>query len=106
MKSNRSAIGARIRVRTKAPEGPRDIFRVVTAGGSFGDSPLRVHVGLEHASAITEVEVRWPASQMVQVFRNLAMDRSFRVREGEARPVEFKRKTFAFSAASVHWHQN
>ena len=106
MKSNRSAIGARIRVRTKAPEGPRDIFRVVTAGGSFGDSPLRVHVGLEHASAITEVEVRWPASQMVQVFRNLAMDRSFRVREGEARPVEFKRKTFAFSAASVHRHQN
>ena len=75
VKSNRSAIGARIRVRAKTPEGPRDIFRVVTAGGSFGDSPFRVHVGLEHTSAITEVEVRWPGSQAVQLFRNLALDR-------------------------------
>jgi hypothetical protein len=99
VKSNRSALGARIRVRAKAPEGVRDIFRVVTPGGSFGDSPFRVHVGLEQATAITEVEIHWPASETVQVFRNLAMDRSFRIREGDSRPVELRRKKFAFSAS-------
>jgi hypothetical protein len=100
VKSNRSALGARIRVRAKAPEGVRDIFRAVTPGGSFGDSPFRVHVGLEQATAITEVEIRWPTSKTVQVFRNLAIDRSFHIREGDSRPVEVRRKKFAFSAST------
>jgi hypothetical protein len=56
-------------------------------------------VGLEQATAITEVEIHWPASETVQVFRNLAMDRSFRIREGDSRPVELRRKKFAFSAS-------
>jgi hypothetical protein len=99
VKTNRSAIGARVRVRVETPEGERDIFRSVTAGGSFGDSPFRIHIGLGQANAIHEVEVRWPTSRTVQTFRDLPMDQSFKIREGESQPVPLHRKSFSFSSA-------
>jgi hypothetical protein len=104
VKSNRSALGARIRVRVETPAGPRQIFRVVTQGGSFGDSPFRVHVGLEHASKVSEVEVQWPASRTAQTFRNLPADGNFRIVETGARAVPLPRKTFAFSTSRTHVH--
>jgi hypothetical protein len=96
VRSNRSAIGARIRVRIDTAQGSRDIFRSVSSGGSFGDSPFRVHVGLAQATAVRDVEIRWPASQTVQLFRNVAMDCGYYVREGGARPEPANRKPFAF----------
>ncbi len=104
VKSNRAALGARIRVRARTASGSRDIFREVTSGGSFGDSPFRVHVGLGQASAVTQVEVRWPTSGTVQVFNGLAMDRSYRIREGAAKPTPVVRKTFSFHAAAHPAH--
>ncbi len=98
VKTNRSAIGARVRVRAAGPDGPRDIFRVVSAGGSFGDSPLRVHVGLGRATVIREVEIRWPVSEAAQTFRDLPLDRSFHVREGDDRISPLRRKSFSFSS--------
>jgi hypothetical protein len=102
VKTNRSAIGARVRVRAAGPEGSRDIFRTVTTGGSFGDSPLRVHVGLGRATAVPEVEVSWPVSQTVQTFRNLRFDQSFHIREGDASATQLRRRRFSFSAAHAH----
>jgi hypothetical protein len=80
---------------------PRDIFRVVTSGGSFGDSPFRVHEGLERASAISEIEIRWPTSRTVQTFQKIPMDRSFRIRERDARLIPLNRKSFSFGAARM-----
>jgi hypothetical protein len=89
VRSNRGAIGARIRVRVLTEAGPRDIHRVVGSGGSFGASPLEQHVGLGRARALVEVEVRWPASGVVQTLRNLEMDQRYLVREDRdrARPL-------------------
>jgi hypothetical protein len=98
-RSNRSAIGARIRVRINTPQGPRDIFRSVSSGGSFGDSPFRAHIGLAQASNVAEVEVHWPTSQSTQVFRNLAVDRGYRITEDSPRPMPVNRKRFAYRTA-------
>ena len=49
--ANRAAIGARVTVRLETPAGPRRIHRVVSSGGSFGASTLRVFVGLGDATA-------------------------------------------------------
>ncbi len=56
-KSNHSAIGARVRVRTAG----RDIIQEVHGGGSyFSQNDLALYFGLGEADAIDEVEVTWP----------------------------------------------
>ena len=63
-KTNRSAIGARIRLDIKdADSGQlRTIFRWVNSGGSFGANPLRQDIGLGMADAIKNLEVFWPTT--------------------------------------------
>ena len=57
VQSNRSAIGARIKVTA----GGRVIYRTVGSGGSFGASSFRVYVGLGDADAVREIEILWPS---------------------------------------------
>jgi hypothetical protein len=104
VKSNRAALGARIRVKVETRSGSRDIFRDVTAGGSFGDSPFAVHVGLGQARTITEVEVRWPTSGLVQKVAPLTMDRSYEIREGAEKPKQLAQKVFSFRSAPQPAH--
>ncbi len=94
VRSNRPGIGARIRVTVDTPGGPREIHRSVSTGGSFGCSPLRQHIGLGDARSIAEVRVTWPASGIVQTFRNVGMDAFYRVREDRPDLVPFTLKTF------------
>jgi hypothetical protein len=83
VQSNAMGIGARIRVVVEAEGGTRDIHTVVSSGGSFGASSLRQHIGLGDASAIRTLEIRWPASGTVQTFYDVAMNRRYRIQEGE-----------------------
>jgi hypothetical protein len=83
-RTNRSAIGARIRVTVDGPSGPRQIFRTVTTGGSFGSSPLRQHIGVGDAASVTSVEIFWPVTGQQQSLGPLKLDRLYRVREGAA----------------------
>ncbi|MBI3477444.1 MAG: VCBS repeat-containing protein [Acidobacteria bacterium] len=106
VKTNRAAFGARIQVTLQNAEGTRRIYRTLGYGSSFGGNPLRQHIGLGNAKKIAEVEVSWPASKLVQKFRNLAADRSYRIREGEDTAVPLTRKRFALpvSAAPAAHH--
>jgi len=85
--TNRSAIGARIRVRIREADSTREIFRHVNSGGSFGCNPLRQHLGLGQADQIEELEVYWPTSDTKQLFREVALDQTITIIEGES---EFK----------------
>lgn len=91
-RSNRAAIGARIRVRVAKADGEeRDIFRTVTTGGSFGAGPLRQIVGLGQAERVLVVEVRWPRPDAAaQRWRGLDLDRYYRLVEGseDAEPLD------------------
>jgi ASPIC and UnbV/FG-GAP-like repeat len=91
-KANRFAVGARIRLRVTGDDGqPRDIFRTVNSGGSFGASSLRPHLGTGKAAAIDMLEIRWPGSGVTQQFKGpISADRIYEVREGHAQlvPVE------------------
>jgi hypothetical protein len=82
VQTNRSAFGARVRVTVPTPEGPRRIYRTVGYGSSFGGNPLRQHIGLGKATKISEIEVSWPTSKLVQRFQNVEVDRDYRLREG------------------------
>ncbi|SPE36655.1 PpiC-type peptidyl-prolyl cis-trans isomerase (fragment) [Candidatus Sulfopaludibacter sp. SbA3] len=83
VKSNRSAIGARITV-TVRNEGkaPRSIYRTVGSGGSFGASPLEQHIGLGKAAQIESLEILWPANVGTpQRFLNVARNQAVEIKE-------------------------
>jgi tetratricopeptide (TPR) repeat protein len=82
VKSNRAAIGARIRV-TAENEGQarRSIYRTVGSGGSFGASPLQQHIGLGKAARIVDIEVWWPRSDTRQRFADVDKNQTIEIKE-------------------------
>lgn len=80
VKSNRSAIGARIKAVT-AGRSPRTIHRHVTSGSSFGANPLEQTIGLGPAEGLARLEVHWPTSGTNQVFHDLAAGQYFEITE-------------------------
>ncbi len=83
-RTNRAAIGARIRITVEQAGAVRDIHASVTSGSSFGGSSLRQEIGLGPAERIRRIEIRWPGSAEVQAFADVALDRMYEVREGRA----------------------
>jgi hypothetical protein len=94
VRSNRGAIGARIKVELKVGRGTRHLYRTVGSGGSFGCSPLRAEIGLEDATGIAAVEVFWPATGRTQRLTGLSRDRGYRVREDATSAIEVVREGF------------
>jgi hypothetical protein len=77
-RSNRSAIGARVRVVT----GQHAQMEEVISGSSFlSQSDLRLHFGLGQAKAADLVEVTWP-SGLKESFRNLPANQLITLEEG------------------------
>jgi hypothetical protein len=98
VRSNRDAMGARLRVRVNsASVGERDIYVTVGTGGSFGSSPLRQEIGLGDAVAIAHVEVTWPATGIRQIFGKLELDRAYRLRESAPLATEMRLTPFDLS---------
>ena len=92
VEANRSAIGARIRVEIETAEGRRDVHATVSTGSSFGSASLQQEIGLGRALRVRGVEIRWPGAASPQRLGPLALDRSWRVRQGETpTPLERRR---------------
>ncbi len=79
-KTNRSAIGARIKVVIEGPKA-RSIFRLVSTGGSFGANALQQTIGLADAKSVATLEITWPASHTTQVFHGVAADQAISITE-------------------------
>ena len=80
-KSNRAAIGARIKLELALEQGTRTVYARVSSGGSFGASTLEQEIGLGQAQRIISMEVYWPTSGILQVFDEVPLDTRFEVRE-------------------------
>jgi tetratricopeptide (TPR) repeat protein len=82
VKSNRAAIGARIKVVVANAEGvQRAIYRTVGGGGPFGASPLSQHIGLGKSARIVNLEIWWPASNTRQNFTSLGKNQFLEITE-------------------------
>jgi hypothetical protein len=78
-KSNRDAMGARIRI----VSGGIPQFREIEGGGSYlSQSDLRANFGVGKATSIDSVEVKWP-SGLTQTFQNVPANKFYRVEEGK-----------------------
>ena len=97
VRTNRAAFGARIAVTVRDAGARRTIHRTVGYGSSFGGNPLQQHIGVGRAERVERVEVFWPVSRTAQLIENLAVDRSYAIREGAARAEPLQRRSFAFN---------
>jgi tetratricopeptide (TPR) repeat protein len=83
VKTNRAAIGARIKV-TVSNQGraPRSIYRWVGTGASFGGSPLEQHIGLGPSARIESLEIKWPGpAGTTQKFLDVGKDQVIEIKE-------------------------
>ncbi len=83
VKANRSAIGARVQVKTRSGMQTQEVY----SGSSYlSQSDLRVHFGLGTDTTILEVRVRWPGSGGIpgaeEVWKRLETNRIHRLVEG------------------------
>jgi ASPIC and UnbV len=82
-KTNRSALGAKIRADVKGTDGSvRSIYRTVGTNGSFGGNSLVETIGLTDATRVTGLTVSWPTSKTTETFRDLAADQAIEITEG------------------------
>jgi len=79
--SNRSAIGAKVRVRATIFGKTFWQFREISAGGNVGDQDqLEPIFGLGNATRADIIRVQWPSGQ-VQEFRDVPSNQVFTIRE-------------------------
>ena len=80
-KSNRSAIGARVRCVT----GKHQQTDTVCSGGShFSQKDLRIHFGLGSAARIDRLEISWPSGHLDRL-TDVAANQIMTIREGQGR---------------------
>ena len=78
-KSNRLAIGARLKV---VAGGMTQTEEIHSGGSYLSQSDLRVHFGLNSATKIESVEIRWPSGK-IEMLKNLDADKFYAVLEGQ-----------------------
>jgi VCBS repeat protein/ASPIC/UnbV protein len=79
VKSNRSAIGARVCLEA----GGRKQYREVSGGTNFGCLPFEQHFGLATAVKTDAIQIRWP-SGLVQRFTGLPVNDTLLFTEGKS----------------------
>ena len=82
--ANRSGLGARLTLTFTENGQRRMIHRQVGTGGSFGANPLSPSIGLGKAAKIDQLEIRWPKPGGTQTFKDLPVNQTIRLTEGQA----------------------
>jgi tetratricopeptide (TPR) repeat protein len=94
-KSNRSAIGSRIKLTFKENGLQRLVFKDVNSGGSFGSSPLRQEIGIGQANNIDDIEIKWAGSGTLQHLHNIKPNQLLEITEdGKVTPLHLKALKF------------
>lgn len=78
--SNRSAIGARVRV---VAGGHQQIDEVHSGGSVMSQSDLRLHFGLGKAETLDLIEITWPKSQSKETFPQVQANQFLKIEEGK-----------------------
>jgi hypothetical protein len=78
--SNRSAIGARVRVVTGNHE---QILEVQSGGSVMSQNDLRLNFGVGKKQVIDMIEVKWPNQGVAEAFLNIDANQLLTIREGD-----------------------
>jgi hypothetical protein len=99
VRTNRAAIGARVKVVVQGEGVERAIHRIVGSGGSFGASSVRQEIGLGRGGAVRRVEIFWPVSGTTQTLTGIEANAFYHVREGETSATKVEFGSFKWPAA-------
>ena len=83
VQSNRSAIGARVRV---TAAGQSQVQEVRGGGSYYAQNDLRPHFGLGTAPKVQRLEVRWPGG-LEESWSDVAVNRILTLKEGSGAPI-------------------
>jgi hypothetical protein len=78
-KSNRLAIGTRLKI---VAGGMTQTEEIHSGGSYLSQNDLRVHFGLDKATKIDSLEIRWPSGK-VETIKDLEADKFYSVLEGD-----------------------
>ena len=98
VRSNRCALGARIRVDVTENGKDRTIYKHVNSGGSFGANPMRQTIGLGRASAIRRLEIFWPTTNSIQSFYDVGMNQFVKITESDDQLTSLQLKQLKFES--------
>jgi len=107
--SNKSAIGAKIKVVTLDEHGTENTtYHRISSGSSFGANPLMAHIGIPTASTVKDVSVRWPnGSKSFTSYGQLEKNTRYQIEES-LQAVKLETISFEWqeSTASPHQHHH
>jgi hypothetical protein len=102
VKSNRSGIGAQIKVTvTDDGQPPRTIFRTGGETSSFGSKPLEQHIGLGHNARIVAIDVWWPATKSSQHFTDVSKNQFIEIKEFANDILKLNRPAFSLGSPTA-----
>ncbi len=114
VKSNRGAIGTRVKLTFDDSGNRRSTYLTISKGASFGGNPIRLQAGVGKATVIDEIEVTWPATGQKDIYTNVAVNKVYKAKEGDKqltewdiKPFELKtmeRRMAAGDTAKMHHH--
>jgi tetratricopeptide (TPR) repeat protein len=83
-KSNKSAIGARIRMIYEDKEKHlHEVYRTVSTGASYGANTFSQKLGIGSSGKIVSIRITWPTSNIVQEFKNVQVNKFYLATEGD-----------------------
>ncbi len=107
VRSNRSAIGARIHAEVVENGERRSIYKHVNSGGTFGANPLRQTIGLGKAEKIETLEIFWHTTGLTQTFHDVPLDQFIQITEGEPQYTTIQlRKLKLGSGTQIESHES
>ena len=103
--SNKLALGARMRITITEDGNERVLFRVISAGASFGSNSIEQVIGIGSATKIDKIEILWPSrSNQVQTVTNLQANSYYIITEGLENVEKIARNPVKFKLDKMHQH--
>jgi hypothetical protein len=105
VKTNKSAIGSRIKITFTENGKTRNVYQHVNSGGSFGSSTFVRHIGIGTATVIDEIEITWSGTNNKQHFKNIKPNQIIKILEGKNKFKKINLKKIEFKTdAAQHNH--
>jgi hypothetical protein len=106
VQTNRLGYGVRVAIQVKENGRTRSIHREVGPGGSFGNNPSRLEIGLGNATSIEKLEVFWPVSNHTMEIQEIELNNHYRIIEGNPNAEKLNLKKIKWNRSNGHAHHN
>ncbi len=101
--SNRSAIGARVKITASNAKGERhNFYSRLNSGGSFGANPLMIQQGLGSFTKIDKIEIIWPGQLEPQIIEGVSAGSYIMVTQGVAKLENINVSSIKFNEGQHH----